>query len=115
MNFAVRSSMRLIQFLEIAPVYFLTGCVVIELPLPPISPSSPRVENPTTNTKPARSQPRTAVESGSDIEYLSSLEKGIIDETNKARQNPAAYAAQIEKWKPYFDGNLLKMPGEIPL
>ena len=32
-----------------------------------------------------------------------------------ARQNPKAYASLLEKWKPYYDGKLLKLPGKNPV
>lgn len=34
--------------------------------------------------------------SPTEAPYLSSLEKGIIDEVNRARTNPTAYAAYLE-------------------
>jgi len=46
---------------------------------------------------------------------LSALEQAIIAETNAARTNPQAYATKLENLTQYFDGNLLKIPGEIPL
>jgi uncharacterized protein YkwD len=44
--------------------------------------------------------------------YLSPLEKAIVREVNLARTNPKGYASFLEKWKRYYDGKLLKIPGE---
>lgn len=46
---------------------------------------------------------------------LSAIEKGIIEETNLARTNPAAYALKIEKFLSYYKGSLLYLPGKIPI
>ena len=46
---------------------------------------------------------------------LSALEQAIIQETNIARTNPQAYAAKLENLTKYFQGDLLKIPGRIPL
>jgi uncharacterized protein YkwD len=43
--------------------------------------------------------------------YLSQLEQGIITETNRLRQNPTAYAEELEKLKQFYEGNLLNLPG----
>jgi len=48
-------------------------------------------------------------------DYLSPLEKGIVREINMARSNPKGYACLLEKWKPYYDGKLLKLPGEVAI
>jgi len=44
--------------------------------------------------------------------YLSSLENEIVYEINMARTNPKGYASFLEEWKRYYDGKLLKIPGE---
>ncbi|MEC5028468.1 MAG: CAP domain-containing protein [Oscillatoria sp. PMC 1051.18] len=46
---------------------------------------------------------------------LSSLEREIVAEMNKARANPNAYADKLEALKPYYEGNLLSLPGKTPL
>jgi uncharacterized protein YkwD len=43
--------------------------------------------------------------------YLSQLEQDIITETNRLRQNPSAYAEELEKLKQFYEGSLLKLPG----
>jgi len=45
-------------------------------------------------------------------DYLSPLEKAIVREINLARTNPKGYASFLEEWKRYYDGKLLKIPGE---
>ena len=47
--------------------------------------------------------------------YLSELERQVVIEINRARTNPNGYAAYVKNLKKYFDGNLLKFPGEIAL
>jgi uncharacterized protein YkwD len=46
---------------------------------------------------------------------LSPLEAQIVREINLARSNPAAYAAVIAALRPYYDGPMLKKPGQPPL
>ena len=46
------------------------------------------------------------------LNYLSPLENAVIYEINMARANPRSYATFLEEWKWYFDGRLLKIPGE---
>ncbi len=43
------------------------------------------------------------------------LEEEIIGEINRIRISPAAYADELEALIKYYDGNLLKLPGEIPI
>ncbi|MCL1471951.1 CAP domain-containing protein [Argonema antarcticum] len=42
-------------------------------------------------------------------------EQAVIGEINRVRANPAAYAAELERLRRYFDGNLLRIPGKIPV
>ena len=53
--------------------------------------------------------------SAQDAGYLSRLEADIVLEHNLVRQNPSQYAAYLDDLRPYFDGLLLKLPGEIAL
>jgi uncharacterized protein YkwD len=46
------------------------------------------------------------------LNYLSPLENAVIQEINMARSNPKGYASFLEEWKWYYDGRLLKLPGE---
>lgn len=45
-------------------------------------------------------------------DYLSPLEKAIVREINAARTTPKAYASFLEEWKRYYEGKLLRIPGE---
>ncbi len=58
-------------------------------------------------------QPKATAQSKS--RSLSELEQAIIRETNRVRSNPKAYAAELAVMKQYYKGNLLKLPGSLPL
>ena len=44
-----------------------------------------------------------------------SLETAIIEQINRARNNPSAYADWLESQKQYYDGIMLRLPGEKPV
>jgi len=48
-------------------------------------------------------------------DYLSPLEKAVVNEMNLARSSPKAYLSLLEQFKKYYDGKLLKLPGETPI
>ncbi len=48
-------------------------------------------------------------------EYLSSLEREVLDEVNLARTQPAKYAAFVEEWRQYYNGKRLARPGRQPI
>ncbi len=50
-----------------------------------------------------------------DIKFHSPLERAVFYEINRARTEPKGYASFLEKWKPYYDGTLIKFPGEVPI
>ena len=43
---------------------------------------------------------------------IGAIEDAIVEEHNRARQDPQAYAAQLETLRRQFDGKLLRFPGE---
>ncbi len=45
------------------------------------------------------------------LAYLSPVERQMITEINRVRQNPTAYAAELKKLRTFYQGNLLKLPG----
>jgi uncharacterized protein YkwD len=47
--------------------------------------------------------------------YLSALEKTVVNEMNLARTSPKAYLSLLDQFKKYYDGKLLKLPGETPI
>lgn len=47
-----------------------------------------------------------------DAEYYAALDRGIIDELNRARTDPSRYAAALERDLQYFNGNLFRRPGD---
>jgi uncharacterized protein YkwD len=57
----------------------------------------------------------TQAHSVENMDYLSPLEKKIVQEMNFARSNPAEYASFLNALKQHYDGKLLKKPGKIPL
>lgn len=71
----------------------------------------PTISNPnpetSTNKKPVSEQESAPI--------VDSLEKKIIAELNRVRTNPQAYADWLETQKQYYQGMLLKLPGEQPI
>lgn len=61
-----------------------------------------------TSTVPALSQSSGPLE----VDVLSSLERGIIEEHNLVRTDPQAYAEHLREFREYFDGNLIRIPGQ---
>lgn len=45
-------------------------------------------------------------------DYLSPLEKSVVDEINRARTNPKGYSSFLKERRQYYHGKLLKIPGE---
>ncbi len=111
--------MRRIQWLAIAPLCLLTSCVIVRIPSQQVPQPSPRVEESQPSTPTSLPSPPIPSTQNSETDVngkdFSELEAGIIEQTNLARANPSAYADKIAKWQPYFDGNVLRLPGEIPL
>ncbi len=61
-----------------------------------------------TATGPALSQSALPAED----RVLSPLEQGIVDEHNLVRTDPRAYAAYVSEFREFFDGNLIRIPGQ---
>jgi uncharacterized protein YkwD len=51
----------------------------------------------------------------SDINYLSVLEKSVLDELNLARTKPEEYATYLEEIKKHYKGNIYSEPDRIPI
>ena len=49
-----------------------------------------------------------------EVTYLSPLEKAVVNEMNLARTSPTEYLSLLEQFGKYYDGRLLKLPGETP-
>ena len=47
-----------------------------------------------------------------DANYYAALDRGIVDELNRARTNPSGYAAGLERDLQYYKGNLFRRPGD---
>ncbi|HEY9750172.1 MAG TPA: CAP domain-containing protein [Allocoleopsis sp.] len=63
----------------------------------------------------AKTIPTPPIPLVSPSNHLSTEEQAIFEETNRVRANPAAYATELENLRPYFEGNLLKLPGQAPM
>jgi uncharacterized protein YkwD len=50
-----------------------------------------------------------------NLQYLSALEREIINEVNLARANPTQYATYLEQLKKLYVGKDLKRPGQVAL
>ncbi len=50
-----------------------------------------------------------------ETEATANLETEIVDQINRARENPGDYADWLEEQKQYYDGITLKLPGEKPV
>jgi uncharacterized protein YkwD len=48
-------------------------------------------------------------------DYLSPLEKAVVNEINLARTSPREYLSLLGQFKKYYEGKLLKLPGETPI
>ncbi|MEG5052769.1 MULTISPECIES: CAP domain-containing protein [unclassified Microcoleus] len=47
------------------------------------------------------------------VNYLSSVEQSVVDEINLARTNPNAYADILAQRRQYYQGNTIKLPGQV--
>jgi uncharacterized protein YkwD len=45
------------------------------------------------------------------LDYMSTLEKVVLDEMNLARTQPQKYADYVAEWKQYYTGKVLERPG----
>jgi uncharacterized protein YkwD len=50
-----------------------------------------------------------------EVNYLLPLEKTVVNEMNLARTSPKEYLPLLEQFGKYYDGKLLKLPGETPI
>ena len=48
-------------------------------------------------------------------DYLSPLEKAVVNEMNLARTSPKEYLSLLEQFKKHYDGKFLKLPGGTPI
>ncbi len=50
-----------------------------------------------------------------DTGFLGEMEKEILAELNRARTSPRQYAKYISDFRKYYNGRLIRIPGEIPI
>lgn len=50
-----------------------------------------------------------------ELDYLSSLEQGVVTEINLARTNPSGYAEHLIALRPYFNGRRFERPGKVAI
>jgi uncharacterized protein YkwD len=46
---------------------------------------------------------------------LTPFEQGVLDEMNRVRKNPRAYARVVDGYRKHYRGRLLELPGRVPL
>ncbi|MBW4441070.1 MAG: hypothetical protein KME10_07530 [Plectolyngbya sp. WJT66-NPBG17] len=85
----------------------LSQFCILALSSPPQQESRP--------TQSARQPERPVQRAAEKPESIAEIEQAIVDETNRLRANPQAYAAELAELKQYFQGNLLKLPGHPAL
>ena len=74
----------------------------------------PALDNITVSASPDWQSERVNTTTGTN--YLTNIEREVIIEINMLRTDPARYASKyLMPLKAYFDGNLLKYPGDIAI
>src|SRR5947209_13209141 len=79
-------------------------------PARPAMESSPDVKRPANAALTAANGSSAAV----TYDYMSSLERELLDELNLARTQPQKYAEFVAEWKQYYTGKTLTRPGRKP-
>jgi uncharacterized protein YkwD len=102
--------MRLLQFLSESKIMLLGLITPLSL-LATLSPTSGVGANTTLSYRAPESPHRAS----KLLARPNRLKPGIIAELNRVRANPAAYAAQLQVFRQYYEGTLLKIPGKTPI
>lgn len=77
------------------------------------APAAQKAAAPTTTATTSAAADNQSAAQGQ--EYLSPLEREVLDEVNLARTQPAKYAAFVEEWRQYYNGKRLVRPGRQPI
>jgi uncharacterized protein YkwD len=66
---------------------------------------------------PARGDDRPAAnDRPAPADSMAELERGIAEEMNRMRRNPKAWAAALQRYRGYYDGRFLRIPGsDMPI
>lgn len=59
--------------------------------------------------------PNIVLAGGSAADYLSPMERELVDEMNLARTHPRQYADYLVELRQYYQGDLIEVPGEIAI
>lgn len=102
-----------------APVNSGTGAAypAPETPRPgPAARPEPRPE-PAPAPAPARGDDEPpAGDAPARADSMSELERAVAEEINRMRRNPRAWAAALQRYRGYYDGRFLRLPGsDIPI
>ena len=69
---------------------------------------APATKTPATKTPAAEAPAPGGAEAGGG---LAALERGIVEEINRVRRDPRAYARALSTYRTYYDGAFLRLPG----
>lgn len=109
---------RVVRTIPLSVVVCALGCVSVLAQSKPtqqsatVSTGVQQSSKVSSNVNPAPAIATTAkAGNAANVNFVSPLEKEIIDEINLARTDPQKYVAYIEAYKSYYKGNNLTLPG----
>jgi uncharacterized protein YkwD len=113
---------RVTRILPLSVVVCVLGCIsaLSVLAQSKTTQSSKNVSTPVQQSSKSSSKSSTTapavaavpkVDNAPTINFISPLEREIIDEINLARTNPQKYISFLEEYRSYYKGNSLTLPG----